>query len=90
MQLISDEPPALANGNVTPVSGIILVTPPTIMNVCTASISVAPSAIRLWNAVEASSAMRSPRIIKKQYSANMPTANIMPNSSHMAANMKSV
>ena len=77
------------NGNVTPVRGINLVTPPIIRKVWKAKRAVKPAHNRVRNLLRFSKAPLAPSRSISINIAKSPIANIEPNSSHMAANIKS-
>ena len=58
--MISDEPPALMNGSVMPVTGMSATTTPMLMNACTVSQAVMPVASNPPNVSGAASATRIP------------------------------
>ena len=58
--IVSDEPPALMNGNVTPVTGMSVTTTPMLMNAWMHSHAVIPAASSAPNVSGADSAMRIP------------------------------
>ena len=60
----SDEPPWLTKGSVMPVSGMSLVTPPTMMNACSTMTAVRPVAMNELTSDFARAAVRMPRIAK--------------------------
>ena len=77
-------------GSVTPVSGTILMTPPRIMKVCSASDVTVPTASSAWNEERARIASSMPRMNSSTYRAMTVSPTMMPNSSHTAENMKSL
>ena len=90
MQLIIDVPPALRNGSVTPVSGISLMTPPMITNVCSPRNAVAAMASSAANRERARSEMPAPRMMTIAYSPSTSTPVTRPICSQSTAKMKSV
>ena len=58
--MVSDDPPALMNGNVTPVTGMSVTTTPMLMNAWMQSQAVMPAASRAPNVSGADSAVRIP------------------------------
>jgi len=58
--IVSDEPPALMNGSVTPVTGMSVTTTPTLMNAWMHSQPVIPAASSAPNVSGAASATRIP------------------------------
>ena len=63
--------------------------PPAISMACNPSMITSPKAVSEWKDVRALKATIRPRMMISTYTASRPTAKISPNSSVMAANMKS-
>ena len=60
----SEDPPWLTKGRVRPVSGMSLVTPPTMMNACRMMIAVRPTAANELTSLFARAAVAMPRIAR--------------------------
>lgn len=82
----SDEPPALTNGSVIPVTGMSETTTPMLMNAWTHSHVVIPVARSAPNASGAASAIRTPRHASRAKREMTMTAPMRPNSSPTTAN----
>ena len=85
----SDEPPALMNGSVMPVTGSSATTTPMLMKACRQSHAVIPAASRAPNVSGARSAVRIPDTARIPNRAMTTSAPANPNSSPMIAKMKS-
>ena len=85
----SDEPPWLMKGSVMPVSGMSRVTPPTMMNACSTTTAVMPTAMNELTSLLARAAVTNPRMAKHRYRSSTPAAPRSPASSAMAAKTKS-
>jgi len=85
----SDEPPALMNGRVMPVTGTSATTTAMLMNACRQSQAVIPVASRAPNVSGARSAVRIPAKARMPKRAMTIAAPTNPNSSPMIAKMKS-
>jgi len=83
----SDEPPALTNGSVIPVTGMRETTTPMLMKAWTQIQVVMPAARSAPNVSGAARAMRMPRQAKMQKSPMTTAAPIRPNSSPTTAKM---
>ena len=86
----SDEPPWLMKGSVMPVSGMSLVTPPTMMNACSTMTEVRPTAANELTSLFARAAVTNPRMAKHRNKSSTPAAPRRPISSAMSAKMKSL
>jgi len=82
----SDEPPALTNGSVIPVTGMSETTTPMLMNAWTHSHAVMPVARSAPNVSGAAIAIRIPRQARSVKSPMTTTAPTRPNSSPTTAN----
>ena len=87
--LTRDEPPEETSGSVTPVRGMSLVLPPTMSIVCRPSMATMPKAVSEWKLVRAFIATTRPRMMMSTYTARRQMEKMRPNSSAMAAKMKS-
>src|SRR5690606_10428600 len=77
----SEDPPAARNGVVRPVSGMTRVTPPTMMNTCSAIVKDRPVASSLPKSSCPARPMRSPRLTNTMYRQRMANSPTMPSSS---------
>lgn len=71
-------------------SGNSLVTPANMMNVCNNKVIAKPNAINLYFSLVKSKAAFMPRINNNKYANNKKVTPIKPNSSPIAAKIKSV
>ena len=81
----SDEPPALTNGSVIPVTGMSETTTPMLMNAWTHSHVVMPVASSAPKVSGAATAIRIPRYARSANSPMTTTAPMSPNSSPTTA-----
>jgi hypothetical protein len=88
--MASDEPPALTNGSVIPVTGSSATTTPILMKAWTQIQAVTPAARRAPNVSGAPSAMRMPWKPMATNRKMTRAAPMSPNSSPMMAKMKSL
>ena len=86
----SEEPPWLMKGRVRPVSGMSLVTPPTMMNACKTMTLVMPTATNALTSLFARAAVANPRMPSERKSSSRAAAPRRPVSSAMAVKMKSL
>lgn len=89
MLVISEEPPALINGKVTPVIGIAPVTPPILIKACIANKAAILVANRLPKGSVDLFAIIRIRQIKSMKKSRKIVIPIKPNSSPMTAKIKS-
>ena len=85
--MVSDEPPALMNGRVMPVTGISATTTPMLMNAWMLSQAVIPAASSAPNVSGAASATRIPEYASTTNRPMTIAAPTSPNSSPMIAKM---
>jgi len=85
--MVSDEPPALMNGSVMPVTGMRATTTPTLMNAWMQSQAVMPAARSAPNVSGAARATRMPEYASRTNKPITIAAPINPNSSPMIAKM---
>ena len=85
----SEEPPWLIKGRVTPVSGMSLVTPPTIKNAWNEMAAVRPVAVKAARSDLARAAVVRPRTAKSMKASKTAAPPSRPISSPMAEKMKS-
>ena len=85
--MVSDDPPALMNGNVMPVTGMSATTTPMLMNAWMQSHAVMPAASSAPNVSGAASATRIPEYASTTNRATTTIPPISPNSSPMIAKM---
>jgi len=86
---VSEEPPALTNGNVIPVTGRSETTTPMLTNAWTVMKTVMPAASSPPNVSGAPRATRRPRYATMRKSTMTRSAPAKPSSSPMIAKMKS-
>ena len=84
---MSDEPPALTNGSVIPVTGMSATTTPMLMNAWMQSQAVIPAASSAPNVSGAASAVRTPAYASTTKRRITTPAPIRPNSSPTIAKM---
>ena len=85
--MVSDDPPALMNGSVMPVTGMSATTTPMLMNAWMQSQAVMPAASRAPNVSGAARATRIPEYASTTNRQMTIAAPISPNSSPMIAKM---
>ena len=83
----SEDPPWLTKGMVRPVSGMSLVTPPTMMKACRVIAAVRPVAMKDETSLFARAAVTMPRTARPRYRSSTPAAPRRPVSSAIAAKM---
>ena len=88
--MASDDPPALTNGRVIPVTGTSATTTPMLMNAWMQTQAVMPAASRPPNVSGADSAILIPWYARSTNRAMTMPAPTSPNSSPMMAKMKSL
>ena len=88
--IASDDPPALTNGSVMPVTGTSATTTPMLMNAWMHTQAARPAASRPPNVSGAARAIRMPWYAMTTKSVMTITAPMSPNSSPMMAKMKSL
>jgi hypothetical protein len=85
--MVSDDPPALMNGSVMPVTGMSATTTPMLMNAWMQSQAVIPAASSAPNVSGAARATRIPEYASTTNRQMTTDAPISPNSSPMIAKM---
>ena len=84
-ETIMEEPPAEIKGKVTPVKGMVFVTPPILIKACKANITMIPTPVSIPNISGLRTATRMPRHMKIRKIRMNKALPMNPSSSPMIA-----